>query len=70
MPHASDDNASSSSSEVSDADSADKIEDFDYDGSQRPSPSLFRLQETSTTDYNKQQFHQFHNYMKQYKEKI
>jgi hypothetical protein len=46
MPHASDVNASSSSSsEDSYADSAHKIEDSDDDGSQQPSPSQYQLQQ-------------------------
>jgi hypothetical protein len=45
MPHESESNASSSSPEVSDAGSADKIEDSDDDGSQQPSPSLFRQEQ-------------------------
>ncbi len=47
MPHASDVNAWSSSFEDSDADSADKIEGSGDDGGQRPSPSLFRLQQAA-----------------------
>jgi hypothetical protein len=45
MPHATDDNASSSASENCNADSVDKIEDSDEDGSEQPSPSLFLLQQ-------------------------
>jgi hypothetical protein len=47
MLHASDVNASSLSSENSNADSAHKTEDYDDDGSQQPSPSLFRLQQAN-----------------------
>ncbi len=44
MLYASDDNASSSASAVSDVESADKFDDSNDDGSQRPSPSLYRQQ--------------------------
>jgi hypothetical protein len=45
MQAASDDNASSSASENCDADSDKKIEDSDDDGSQQPSPNLFRQEQ-------------------------
>jgi hypothetical protein len=45
MQHASDDNASSSASENCDADSDEKNEHSDDDGSQQPSPSLFRQEQ-------------------------
>jgi hypothetical protein len=45
MPHANDGNASSSGSAVSDVESADKFEDSDDDGSQRPSPSLYQQEQ-------------------------
>ncbi len=45
MQAVSDDNASSSASENCDADSDEKIEDSDDDGSQQPSPSLFRKEQ-------------------------
>jgi hypothetical protein len=45
MPHASDDNDSSSAAEDSEAGAADKFHDSDHDGSQEPSLSLFRQEQ-------------------------
>ena len=45
MQDASDENPSSSAAENSDVESADKSEESDDDGSQRPSPSLYRQQQ-------------------------
>jgi hypothetical protein len=44
MQHASNENAPSSAAENSDVESDERIEQSDDDGSQRPSPSLYRQQ--------------------------
>jgi hypothetical protein len=54
MQEASDENASSSASDNSDVESADKSVQSDDDGSQRPSPSLYRQQQADENDEDSQ----------------
>ncbi len=55
MQDASDENASSSAAENSDVEFADKSEESDDEGSEQPSPSLFRQKQADENDEDSQE---------------